>query len=169
MRVASTRQTGPAYGRIRDGRVVRVLRRLGRFAAHLAEMCMVMCAGAIALSLLFFGAARLLGFTDLPQTAPELSAFVVALNLSVPMAVWMRFRGMEWRPTVEMSSCTMVTGLLLVVAYWMDLVAGDSMIEIQTRLACPIMLIAMLFRFRRYSSSHSPRYADAARRERSTS
>ncbi|WP_147375429.1 hypothetical protein [Jiangella rhizosphaerae] len=50
------------------------------------------------LSLLFFGAARLLGFTDLPQTAPELSAFVVALNLSVPMAVWMRFRGMEWRP-----------------------------------------------------------------------
>jgi hypothetical protein len=91
---------------------------VGRFAVHFLQMCAVMCAGAIALSLLFFGAARLLGYTDLAQTAPELSVLVIAINLSLPMAVWMRFMGMAWRPTLEMSGSTMVVGLLLIVAYW---------------------------------------------------
>jgi hypothetical protein len=162
MRVVSTGQRSPASAPVHDGRAARVLRPLGRFAAHLAEMCMVMCAGAIVLSLLFFGAAGLLGYTDLPQTAPELAVFVIALNLSVPMAVWMRYRGMGWRPTLEMSGSTMAVGLLLIVAYWMDLIARDSLIEIQTSLACPMMLAAMLLRFRLYSSSHPARHAHAA-------
>jgi hypothetical protein len=146
---------------VRDGPIARVLRPVSRFLAHLAEMCLVMCAGAVVLSLLFFGVANLLGFGDLPQTAPELSVLVIALNLSVPMAVWMRYRGMEWRPTLEMSGATMVVGLALIVAYWLDLIATDSLIEVQTSLACPVMIAVMLPRFRLYSASHS---AHSARR-----
>jgi hypothetical protein len=93
---------------------------------------MVMCAGAVVLSVLFFGAAALLGYTDLPQRAPELSVFVIAVNLSLPMAAWMRFRGMQWQPTLEMAGSTMVVGLLLIAAYWAGFVAKDSLIEIQT-------------------------------------
>jgi hypothetical protein len=113
-----------------------------------------MCAGAIGLSVLFFGAAGLLGYTDLPQRLPVLSALVVAVNLSLPMAAWMRFRGMEWRPTVEMSGTTMGFGLLLIGAYQLDLVAASSLIELQASFACPLMLAAMLFRFGYYSRGH---------------
>ena len=144
----NTAQHAPA----RAGPVAGYLRPVGRFAAHLAEMCMVMCAGAIVLSALFFGTAALLGYSNLPDQAPELSALVVAVNLSLPMAAWMRFRGMAWRPTLEMSGATMIVGLALIAGYWLDLVAKSSLIEVQTSLACPIMLAVMLLRFRLYSS-----------------
>jgi hypothetical protein len=121
---------------------------------------MVMCVGAIVLSVAFFGAAALLGYTDLPQRAPELSALVVAVNLSLPMAVWMRFRGMAWRPTVEMSGAPMLVGLLLIAGYWLGVVGQSSLIEVQTSLACPLMLAVMLLRFGLYSS-HAGRHAHA--------
>jgi deazaflavin-dependent oxidoreductase (nitroreductase family) len=126
-------------------------------------MCVVMCVGAIVLSVLFFGAAGLLGYTDLPQRLPELSVLVIAVNLSLPMAAWMRFRGMEWRPTLEMSGSTMVVGLLLIAAYWLDMIAKSSLIEVQTSLACPVMLPVMLFRFRLYSG-HTGHHAHAMHR-----
>lgn len=136
------------------------LQRLGRFGIHYLEMCMVMCVGAISLNVLFFGAAALLGYTDLPQRAPVLTVLVIAISLSLPMAAWMRFRRMEWRPTLEMSGSTMVAGLLLIAAYWLDIIAKDSLMGLQTGiLACPLMLAVMLFRFPLYSTSHKRHHA----------
>ena len=155
MRVLATRPHAPSRARDADGPAARILRRVGRFAGHLAEMCVVMCMGAVALSVLFFGGAALVGYDDLPRTAPELSVLVIAVNLSVPMLLWMRFRGMGWRHTLEMSGSTMVVGLLLIAAYWSDLVARDNLVELQTSLACPVMVAVMLFRFRLYSAGHS--------------
>jgi hypothetical protein len=125
-----------------------------RFLLHLAEMCVVMCGSGFLLSLLFFQTADFLGYDNLPETAPGLSVFVIAINLSVPMAAWMRFRRMEWRPTVEMAGATMATGLLLIASYWLGLVPQESLISIQTSLACPVMLAVMLLRFRLYSAPH---------------
>lgn len=155
MRVLATRPHGSGTSQSADGPAVRVLRPAGRFALHLAEMCMVMCAGAVVLSVAFFGGAALFGYDDLPRTAPELSVLAIAVNLSLPMLLWMRFRGMGWRPTLEMSGSTMVVGLLLIAAYWLDAVARDSLVEIQTGLACPVMIAVMLARFRLYSAGHS--------------
>ena len=155
MRVLATRPYGLGRAQGGDGPATRVLRPIGRFGLHLAEMCMVMCGGAVVLSVLFFGGAALLGYDDLPRTAPELSVLVLAVNLSVPMLVWMRVRGMAWQPTLEMSGSTMVVGLLLIAAYWVDVVARDSLIEIEASLACPVMLTVMLLRFRLYSAGHS--------------
>jgi hypothetical protein len=142
----------------RGGPVAGVLRRVGRFVVHYLEMCMVMCVGAIVLSVAFFGAAALLGYTDLPQRAPALSALVVAVNLSLPMALWMRFRGIAWRPALEMSGATMLVGLLLIAGYRLGVVGQSSLIEVQTSLACPVMLAVMLVRFGIYSS-HAGRHA----------
>jgi hypothetical protein len=155
MRTLVSRPTARAPEPVREGRVTHVVRPVGHFVLHLLEMCMVMCVGAVALSLVFFGAARLLGYTDLLQTAPTLVVLVIALNLSVPMAAWMRSRGMAWQPTLEMAGSTMVVGLALIAAYWMDLIARTSLVEVQTSLACPVMLAVMLVRFRLYSASHS--------------
>lgn len=151
----STWTHGAPTGQGGDRAVAPRLAPVGRFALHLAEMCVVMCVGGIALSAAFFVGAGFLGYDDLPRTAPELSVLVIALNLSVPMLVWMRLRGMAWQPTWEMCGSTMAIGLLLVAAYWMDLVARGSLIEIQTSLACPVMLVVMLLRFPVYSAAHA--------------
>jgi hypothetical protein len=164
MRTVVSRPRAPAGEPVREGRVAHVVRPVGRFGLHLVEMCMVMCVGAATLSLLFFGAASLLGYTDLLQTAPELVVLVIALNLSVPMLVWMRYRGMGWQPTLEMAGSTMVVGLALIAAYWMDLIARTSLVEVQVSLACPVMLAVMLLRFRLYSGSHAAHSAHASPR-----
>lgn len=136
---------------------------VGRFLLHLAEMCVVMCGSGIILSVIFFEGAVALGYANLPQTAPELSVLVIAVNLSVPMAAWMRYRGMAWQPTLEMAIPTMATGLLLIAAYRLGLVAAGSLIEIQTSLACPVMLAVMLLRFRLYSAPHTGQHVHASR------
>lgn len=161
MKVRATRPHGYPTEPGDDRAAARVLRPVGRFMVHLAEMCMVMCVGGLALSVAFFTGAGLLGYEDLPRTSPEVSVLVIALNLSVPMLAWMRHRGMGWQATWEMSGSTMVTGLLLIAAYWMDLVARGSLIEIQTGLACPVMLVVMLLRFRVYSAAHARHSARA--------
>ncbi len=81
---------------------------------------------------------------------------VIAVSLSVPMLLWMRYyMRMDWRPTLEMSGSTMVAGLLLIAAYTAGLVAKSDLIPLQTGLlACPLMLVVMLFRFPLYSSAH---------------
>ncbi|PFG39167.1 hypothetical protein ATJ97_1662 [Georgenia soli] len=135
-----------------DGTVRRVAAPVGRFLLHYAEMCVVMCVGAVALSVLFFQGAASLGRTNLPEQAPVLSVAVIAVNLSVPMAAWMRFRGMDWRPTLEMAGATLAVGLLLIVGYLTGAVPQASLIEVQTSLACPVMLAVMIPRFRLYSS-----------------
>lgn len=160
MKVSTATRHGPAEQGI-DRSASRVLRPVGRFALHLGEMCVVMCLGGIALSVAFFAGAGLLGYDNLPGTAPELSVLVIALNLSVPMLVWMRLRGMGWQDTLEMSGSTMVVGLMLIAAYWMGLVARGSLIEIQTSLACPVMLAVMLLRFPVYSAAHAGHSARA--------
>jgi hypothetical protein len=148
---------------VRHRRVASFLQPVGRFVMHYVEMCMVMCLGAITLSVLFFGAAALLGYSDLPQRAPALTVLIIAINLSLPMAIWMRFRGMAWRPTLEMSGSTMVAGLLLIAGYRRGIIAQDSLMELQTGiLACPLMLAVMLVRFPLYSTSHQRRHAHPA-------
>lgn len=131
--------------------VIQFLQPTGRFALHFLEMCMAMCVGAVALSLLFFGGANLVGYPNLPDTHPLLSTFVLAINLSVPMVAWMRFRGMDWRSTLEMSGATMAVGILLIAAAWLGIISKASPFEWLRSLACPIMLAVMLLRFNLYS------------------
>lgn len=162
MRVQALRHDEGHGALDRSAPTTRIAQPVGRFVLHFLQMCMVMCLGAIALSLLFFGAAALLGYSKLDQTAPELTVLVIAINLSLPMLFWMRRMGMAWRPTLEMSGSTMVAGLLLIVAYWLDLVARSDLIPLQTGLlACPLMLGVMLFRFPLYASAHTHHHAHA--------
>lgn len=131
-----------------------VLRQAARFLLHFLEMCAVMCIGGITLSLVVFQGAALLGYSDLPERAPGLSALLVAVNLSVPMVLWMRYRGMAWRPTLEMAGATMALGVVAVAGYALGAVAGKEVLEVVIRFACPVMLAVMLPRFRYYSARH---------------
>jgi hypothetical protein len=120
------------------------------FFRHFLEICAVMCVGAVTLSFIFFGVAWLMGFRDLVDETPEFSTLVLAVNLALPMIAWMRFRGHEWRPTLEMAVAPVVLGVLLIVAGWLDIIPRNEVFELETSLACLSMLIPMLFRLDLY-------------------
>jgi glucose-6-phosphate-specific signal transduction histidine kinase len=121
------------------------------FIRHLLEMCLAMCIGGIPLIILFFVGAAKIGYPDLFQQSPTLSVLVVSFILSLPMVAWMRFRGHDWRSTLEMASTTIVLGVLLVTLSWLGILPESSLFELLTRFACPVMLIPMFFRLDLYT------------------
>ena len=129
--------------------------RSGYFIWHLLEMCLAMCIGGVPLIVLFFIGAAKIGYPDLIEQSPELSVLVIGFILSLPMLAWMRFRGHEWRPTLEMASTTIVLGSLLVGLVWLGVLAKSSLLEWMRTLACPAMLIPMFFRLDIYTAHHA--------------
>jgi hypothetical protein len=118
-------------------------------------MCLAMCIGGIPLIVLFFVGAAQIGYPDLFVQSPEVAVLVIGFILALPMLAWMRFRGHEWRPTVEMASTTIVLAILLVGLGWLGILAKTSLIEWMRTLACPVMIIPMLFRLDEYTAHHA--------------
>jgi hypothetical protein len=145
----------------------RAVARTGYFLLHFLEMCVVMCMGGIAIvSALLRWSGPLIGYPELKTQFPELSTFVLALWLTLLMIVWMRFRGHEWRPTLEMASTSIVAMPLLFGAAWLGVIPKAGLYPLECGLACAFMLIPMLFRLDHYTghhgshSSHQPHTAE---------
>lgn len=141
---------------VRDGPIAAATRSAARFGLHLLEMCVVMCVSLALLGLLASAATAGLGFPDVREEAPEMSALVVAAALAGSMVVWMRLRGMEWRPTLEMAAPAPLAAALMVTGYWSGIVAQRSLIGSVCGAACLGMVAVMLFRFRLYSTHAGP-------------
>ena len=60
------------------------------------------------------------------QGSPGLALVVAALLFTLPMALWMRFRGMAWRPTLEMSVATLGVAVLVVALSGFGLVSQSE-------------------------------------------
>ena len=127
------------------------LSQIGHFVWHYVQMCLACCLGGFTLCFLFFGGAALIGYPNLIQQAPSLSTLLIAILVALPMAAWMRFRGMQWRPTLEMAAAPIALAVLLIGLAWLGIVPKSSLIEWLTRLACPAMLIPMLLRLDLYT------------------
>src|SRR5829696_1255978 len=127
------------------------LRKVGHFLWHYVQMCLAMCVGGAILSVAFFGGAALIGYPHLILQAPVFSTLVLAINLSLAMVAWMRFRRHAWRPTLEMGSATTGLGIVLITMGALGFVPVSGMFEWVASLACPVMLIPMLLRLNLYS------------------
>jgi hypothetical protein len=92
---------------------------LGRFVLHFLEMCMPMCIGWAVGDVIYFAIGEQLGSSEPFRDWPELSLAIVTINMTAPMAAWMRFRGMAWRPTAEMAAAMVVLALLILTAGWL--------------------------------------------------
>ena len=130
-------------------------RQSWNFARHFLEMCISMCVGGAILSVLVFaGLPALIGGSNLREQFPELSLIVIAILLTVPMAAWMLFRGMGWRPILEMSAVPIGLAILLISGVWAGF-APDSTLQITFGRYCGIscigMFIVMLFRLDLYT------------------
>ena len=145
-------QSGPTHDRSGPDKIAKPI---GHFGVHFMEMCAVMCLGGGLLIALFFGAAALLGFSDLRTGSPALSAFIVSCILGAAMVAWMRFRRMDWRPTLEMAGSSVAAGIVLIVGFWVGLVSEAALFPAVCGLACVAMVIVMLFRLDLYSSGHA--------------
>ena len=66
--------------------------------------------------------------------------------------LWQSDSDKRWLTPLAVFLC--VTGLLLIAAYWLGIVDKSSLVEVQTSLACPLMLAVMLLRFNFYSGHH---------------
>jgi hypothetical protein len=140
------------------GLVVRFLKPAGSFIAQFAEMCAAMCAGGLAFSFLFFGAAGLVGYPDFVQRFPPIAILVLGINWALAMGAWMAFRRHPWRHNIEMSSTSIIVAVLYVIGYWLGIVhvkttlGWFSQFATQCGPSCALMAAYMLFRHEHYTA-----------------
>src|SRR4051794_2975291 len=115
-------------------------RGIWHFVRHYLEMVAAMLVGMYALG----------GLEDMVWPAltgrADVAALVMATNMSVGMAAWMRFRGHSWRGIGEMSASMYLPFLVLLVPYWAG-VAGEGVLMTWGHLLMlPAMALVMLLR-----------------------
>jgi hypothetical protein len=114
-------------------------------ARHYVEMVVAMLAGMLVLGGLRALAGLTLSFEDHPASAYTL----MAVDMSLGMAAWMRYRGHGWASTLEMCAAMFVP-LALAPLVWADALAPMSFMT----LAHVVMLVAMLVVLLRRRDEH---------------
>jgi hypothetical protein len=126
-----------------------------RFARHYLEMVAVMVVGMEALSLL-------VGLVvDINRAGPML--IEMGATMTVPMVAWMRCRGHDWQPCVEMCASMVLPTLGMLALLGLGVVEGvGASMAILHAVMLPAMLVAMLLRREEYSHAHGAHDAAAA-------
>jgi flagellar biosynthetic protein FliP len=90
------------------------------FIRHFAEMVIAMGIG-----MLVFGAAvsALFGELDILQH-PDVSALVMATNMTLGMSLWMAYRKHSWPSILEMGAAMYLPFIVLLVPYWAGQLSG---------------------------------------------
>jgi hypothetical protein len=127
--------------------------RIRRFTLHYLEMVVAMVVGMVALGPLEGLAFDALGWSGFTGRA-DLGAMIMATNMTVAMAGWMRFRGHTWRPIVEMSAAMYVPFAVLLVPMWFGVITEHTLMGVGHVLMLAGMLVAMLARPDEYTGHH---------------
>ena len=123
------------------------------FVRHFLEMVVAMVVGMVALGPLWTLALDAAGAPELLDR-PELAALVMATNMTVAMAAWMRFRGHGWAATGEMSAAMYVPFVVLFPPLWLGLLGPDTMLVLGHVLMLPAMAGVMGLRPHEYAHGH---------------
>ncbi|SDN47938.1 hypothetical protein [Allokutzneria albata] len=113
------------------------LAKLARFAGHYVEMIAAMIVGMVLLGPVW----------PAEWTArADVHAIVMATNMTVTMALWMRVRGHSWPRTAEMSAVMYVPFVAMLVPHWLGVLSGSALMVVGHVIMFPLMLAAMLWR-----------------------
>src|SRR5512132_760763 len=129
-----------------------------RFALHFFEMLLVMMLGMCVLGGAFGAFHQLAfgsGFAAAWRDHVGLAAFAMAFNMTVPMVLWMRYRGHSWERGGEMAAAMNLPVLPLLVLYGFDVIPARGVLGGQMMLMIPAMLGAMVYRKEEYSALHA--------------
>ena len=157
MRTQPTERTSAPAPAATKGSVSRTVAPVARFLAELGGMCAVMCIGGSVLSLASFAVGTALGYPNLAQQAPQLSAAIVTACLALPMAVYMAVRGHGRRHNVVMTGSTVGVGIVVIALLWSGAISASgvpawhSLFGLICPPACLVMVVEMLFSFNTYS------------------
>jgi flagellar biosynthetic protein FliP len=119
-----------------------------RFALHYVEMVVAMVVGMVALGPLVSWVAPSV------HDRADVSALVMATNMSIGMAVWMRIRRHSWPRIAEMCAAMYVPFLVVLVPFWLGAVGEDAVMMVGHVLMMPAMLAVMIWRRRDYYHHH---------------
>ena len=125
----------------------------GHFARHYVEMVLAMVAGMVVLGGLVEGALWASGTStnDLSHTAPAVPVLAMAVEMTLPMVAWMRYRGHGWGASAEMAASMFLPTFVVIVLMSVDLVGFWSAMSIEHSLMFVSMFGAMLLRRNEYS------------------
>ena len=129
-----------------------------RFVRHFFEMVGVMMLGMCVLGMAFRGLHLLLfgsGFAAAWDDHVVLAAFAMAFNMTVPMVLWMRYRGHSWERGGEMAAAMNLPLLPAFVLYGLGAISSEGVLGLQMMLMIPAMLGAMLYHKEEYSAAHA--------------
>jgi len=116
-------------------------RSLARFTGHYLEMVAAMIIGMVALGPLW--PSEWVARTDV-------DALVMATDMTIAMALWMRIRRHSWPRITEMSAVMYLPFVALLVPYWLGLLSGSALMIAGHVIMLPLMLVAMLWRRTEY-------------------
>jgi hypothetical protein len=120
---------------------------------HFVEMVLAMVVGMVVLGAAVWGAFGLLGHSNLSHYA-EVRAFVMTMNMTIGMALWMRYRRHSSRGIAEMAGAMFVPYVVLIVPFWAELLSAQAFLLLMHALMFPCMIAAMLRRREEYTSGH---------------
>src|SRR5512132_4686965 len=129
-----------------------------RFLRHFFEMVVVMMVGMVALGAAFGAFHQLAlgsGYANAWRDHVGLAAFAMAFNMTVPMVLWMRYRGHSWERGGEMAAAMNLPVLPLLALYAAGVIPAPGVLGGQMMLMIPAMLGAMLYRKEEYSALHA--------------
>jgi hypothetical protein len=126
---------------------------LRRFLRHYLEMIMAMVVGMVVLGA---GEAMLLERVGWAETLaqPEPGALIMATNMIVPMAAWMRFRDHGWSAIAEMAVAMYLPFVALFVPLWLGVVSPTGLMVLGHVLMLFAMAAVMWRRRDEYASHH---------------
>jgi hypothetical protein len=124
------------------------------FARHFLEMVVAMLLGMGVLE----GVASLAfaaGDSSLTDQPGALRVMLMGLSMTVPMILWMRYRGHSASRNAEMAASMLVpSGVAAALAAAGVLGAGDALL-VQHAVMIPAMLAVMLWRYDEYARPHA--------------
>lgn len=115
-----------------------------RFALHGLEMVIAMVLGMVVLGTVWAWVWPGLNENTTAQV------LVMATDMSIGMAVWMRIRGHGLPAIAEMSAAMYLPFLALLPSHWVGALSAMALMSAGHVLMLPAMLIAMLRRQREY-------------------
>jgi hypothetical protein len=125
-----------------------------RFLRHFLEMVVAMMIGMAVLGLVVRAALSALGYPEGLRPFPELSATAMTLEMTLPMAVWMLYRGHRPRLVGEMSGAMIAPVVGVVALCLVHVLPSSSAPTIAHVTMFPAMLGAMLYRRAEYALPH---------------
>jgi hypothetical protein len=133
-----------------------------RFIRHFAEMVLAMVAGMLILEPVWRVIYTALGWSGVFDRA-DVASLVMATDMTLGMAIWMRHRGHGWASVAEMGAAMYIPFLVLFVPFWMGMLDGGTLMLAGHLLMLPAMVAAMLYRRGEYTRGHLPPPAPANR------